>query len=679
MNVAFSFHATDTNVTSINFQGTLEAPLFQANQIGALLGIVNIRDTIKDFDEHEKVIQLAQTPGGSQQTLFLTEVGLYRLLGNSRKPQAVPFHKWVASVIKELRVKSKHELEQCRMLAEQGHMLALERQYAKSCAAAKEIAMVSTIALKNERHNVLMRAHAQRPLLYLGCVKELPDGRKIIKYGETDCVARRNKGLLQICGEFTLLDVFPCSEPHKLEQWLKDQHQFKTRKYLGLVNGRVGQEYLAVVPSDYDMLVRFIKASIITQCGWTIEQQLEKARYNAFRHLSDATSDMRAMMESLPPGSTALASLAQEFSVLLQGLSHNTASSVHEVDGRNPQDKSGEHDEGDTSSMEDKSLHGLTDVFVPHDQGTNDVPLMDPKADKENHIDHLVPPPPTKKLGRPPKPKAPLPSDGAPLSRFLEECFTLDPTSKTHCAIVRARHRLWCQSSSRKQTAELCDFFDNHFQNVKETDIEYQMTSSYYKGLALKAWVPPTPSANVFQDDVAAFISEMCEVHVMGRVRTDELLKAFSSWKGAAETMEEKEKQRVLRHMQASFYRAQVPVTQGAECGSGFFGVYLNSASEECREVGYNRSPNTRTCILKLDSRGTLVHIIDSLQDFAKSVMGKSNVYASTQFTKCWADNMRGMVLQDGYTYMRAKDHDTLQALRGGGESNKRPRASTSD
>ena len=32
----------------------MEAPLFQANQIGAFLGLVNVRETIKDFDEDER-------------------------------------------------------------------------------------------------------------------------------------------------------------------------------------------------------------------------------------------------------------------------------------------------------------------------------------------------------------------------------------------------------------------------------------------------------------------------------------------------------------------------------------------------------------------------------------------------------------------------------------------------
>ena len=41
----------------INIQGTLEDPLFQANQIGKLLGISNIRENLRDFSDDEKMCQ----------------------------------------------------------------------------------------------------------------------------------------------------------------------------------------------------------------------------------------------------------------------------------------------------------------------------------------------------------------------------------------------------------------------------------------------------------------------------------------------------------------------------------------------------------------------------------------------------------------------------------------------
>ena len=48
---------------------------------------------------------------GNQDVLFLTEIGLYRLLGMSRKEKARKFQKWIATVVKEIRLNGKYELE----------------------------------------------------------------------------------------------------------------------------------------------------------------------------------------------------------------------------------------------------------------------------------------------------------------------------------------------------------------------------------------------------------------------------------------------------------------------------------------------------------------------------------------------------------------------------------------
>jgi len=96
---------------SINVQGTPEAPLFQASQIGELLGLSNIRDAIKHFDDDEKALVETNTPGGQQSVLFLTEMGLYRLLGESQEPWGLSFQKWVGSVVTDIHRTGKYELE----------------------------------------------------------------------------------------------------------------------------------------------------------------------------------------------------------------------------------------------------------------------------------------------------------------------------------------------------------------------------------------------------------------------------------------------------------------------------------------------------------------------------------------------------------------------------------------
>ncbi len=70
---------TENNQTvTVNIQGTHDDPLFQANQIGELLDIKNIRDTLGGFDEDEDEVHVGTTTdtnAGQRNALFLTEIG----------------------------------------------------------------------------------------------------------------------------------------------------------------------------------------------------------------------------------------------------------------------------------------------------------------------------------------------------------------------------------------------------------------------------------------------------------------------------------------------------------------------------------------------------------------------------------------------------------------------------
>jgi prophage antirepressor-like protein len=111
--------------TEITIKGTHDDPLFRSSDIGLILDIATINTSIKDFDETEKVMVPTKTLGGIQQVSFLTEKGLYNILFISRKPIAKKFKNWVCDVIKEIRLKSKYELE--KKLEEQQELL-LEKE-----------------------------------------------------------------------------------------------------------------------------------------------------------------------------------------------------------------------------------------------------------------------------------------------------------------------------------------------------------------------------------------------------------------------------------------------------------------------------------------------------------------------------------------------------------------------
>jgi prophage antirepressor-like protein len=66
-----------------------------AQDICAILGVEEARNVMRHFPEDEKGVYSIHTLGGSQQTLCVNEPGLYRLVFQSRKPDAETMKRWV--------------------------------------------------------------------------------------------------------------------------------------------------------------------------------------------------------------------------------------------------------------------------------------------------------------------------------------------------------------------------------------------------------------------------------------------------------------------------------------------------------------------------------------------------------------------------------------------------------
>ncbi len=77
--------------------------MFLAKDVAEVINVNNHRDLLTRIDDDEKVVGLTDTLGGSQQTTFLTEDGLYEVLMQSRKPIAKEFKKGVKTILKEIR------------------------------------------------------------------------------------------------------------------------------------------------------------------------------------------------------------------------------------------------------------------------------------------------------------------------------------------------------------------------------------------------------------------------------------------------------------------------------------------------------------------------------------------------------------------------------------------------
>ena len=84
MDIVKAFNTNDLH-TEIIIKGTIDEPLFRASDIGVVLELSNIRATIIDFDEWEKVVNKVDTLGGTQEVTFLTEKGLYEKIRGTRE------------------------------------------------------------------------------------------------------------------------------------------------------------------------------------------------------------------------------------------------------------------------------------------------------------------------------------------------------------------------------------------------------------------------------------------------------------------------------------------------------------------------------------------------------------------------------------------------------------------
>lgn len=181
----------------INIQGTLENPLFQANQIGKLLEISNIRETLRDFTDNEKVCVTLTDTSIIRERNFLTEFGLYRLLGRSRKPIAHKFQEWMVTVLKEIRINGIYKLKQENEVD--------RKLYQYKCE-------LST-------HNTLLKAYDKKNIVYI-CKLYNVENKYVIKIGSTQDVKERLTNISNSfnCQEPLLLEIFENNNYKKFER-----------------------------------------------------------------------------------------------------------------------------------------------------------------------------------------------------------------------------------------------------------------------------------------------------------------------------------------------------------------------------------------------------------------------------------------------------------------------------
>ena len=245
MDIVKAFNTNDLH-TEIVIKGTVNDPLFRASDIGVVLEISNIRTSIMDFDESEKVVHSMNTLGGNQEVTFLTEKGLYKVLFRSRKPIAQKFQNWVCEVIKEIRVtgiynmqkeidKKQEELEEKQEELEQtkGEMASLEDTKKKEYETKLEKEKVL------EREKILLKEYDTAcSIVYIIKVKTLEHvGKYIIKIGESRRgISGRYNEHKSKYEECVLLDCFCVHRSKDFENFIHNHESVRLNRVTDLKN-----------------------------------------------------------------------------------------------------------------------------------------------------------------------------------------------------------------------------------------------------------------------------------------------------------------------------------------------------------------------------------------------------------------------------------------------------------
>ena len=229
MEIVKAFNKNELH-TEIVIKGTQMEPLFRASDIGEILEMGNIRTSINDFNDTEKVaVHTMDTTGRKQLITFLTEKGLYKVLFKSRKPIAEKFQNWVCEVIKEIRLNGVYDLQkQLEQQKTEFQLLEDKKNQEYNTKLEKQKIL--------EREKILLKEYATAgALFYVIKVKTFNNGTYVVKVGESRRgVLDRYKEHKTNYDECLLLDCFAVNKSKDFETFIKEHEHIRGNKVIDL-------------------------------------------------------------------------------------------------------------------------------------------------------------------------------------------------------------------------------------------------------------------------------------------------------------------------------------------------------------------------------------------------------------------------------------------------------------
>ena len=284
---------SDNNLhTNIIIKGTPQDPLFRAIDIGLILELTNIRVSIKDFDETEKVtisntnntVSNYYGNAGNPNVTFLTEKGLYNILFTSRKEIAKKFKSWVFHVIKEIRLTGEYKLnKEVQELQQQNEELK------QNIIQIKEQSESESIQLKEQTDSekykffektLIDKFPINTECIYIGTIDDTNDSNEtLIKFGRSNDISKRITNHKNTYKNFKLINVFKVNNYVEIEKIIKSSPKFSKYKRELKINGHNYVELLAYNTKSFSISkIEFYIDEIIKskQCNQENFNKLEK-------------------------------------------------------------------------------------------------------------------------------------------------------------------------------------------------------------------------------------------------------------------------------------------------------------------------------------------------------------------------------------------------------------------
>ncbi len=259
MDIIKAFKLNDSE-HEINIKGDNKNPLFQANQIGEILEIKNIRMTLKDFPSNMKIILKTKTKTGDKNTTFLTFDGLKNLIMISKKPIALTFKKWIMNVIDEIRDTGNYK-------EKEDNQVDIEFRKGRE-QNNPELLIV--------RNNTLIETMKKKKVVYLTQIRNYnEEGKRIIKIGSSEDISNRNPQLKQSFGESILLNVFEVNRHSDFEKYLQKHNEISIHQYTMPINGLNSREMFLLDDKMFERLIFIIHHEIKKFHNLNHEQLIE--------------------------------------------------------------------------------------------------------------------------------------------------------------------------------------------------------------------------------------------------------------------------------------------------------------------------------------------------------------------------------------------------------------------